>query len=116
MTRRTLILAAAVLIAGSIARANEPPPAPTPTHHPVVVEWAPGCCPDGCAVKRRPLVEWLTYRPLNRAALCGCCKEPAPVRWPLYTWFLDYCGHGCGGCGYGPIYAAPVAPYYHAPR
>lgn len=70
-------------------------PAPRPP-----VPAAAGCCNGGCPGCCERLIEWLTYRPLNRCGPCGCflcptcCCTP-----PLYTYFLTDCA-GTSHCGH----------------
>jgi len=46
---------------------------------------------------------WLTYRPLSKPGLAGCCQKCGDCHIPpLYTYFLDKChAAGCETCG-GP--------------
>jgi hypothetical protein len=55
---------------------------------------------------------WLTYRPLSKPGLAGCCQKCGGCHVPpLYTYFLDHChaagcetggGPGCQTCAHHP--------------
>src|SRR5262249_26791522 len=85
---------------------TKPPMQPSPG-----VVWTASCnryC--GCGRVRiqqctQKLWIWLTYRPLSRLGLAGCCQKCCDCHVPpLYTYFLDHC-HAAGcSCGTG---AAP---------
>lgn len=64
----------------------------------------PACAYDAlkqCLAGRAfPLCAWLTYRPLVRPNCACCCCKCGNCHTPrLYTYFLDRCAGGGGGCG-----------------
>lgn len=82
---------------------------PAPAAHPApnsgIVCAAPADCRCGRgAACGRHFWEWLTYRPLSRPGLAGCCHKCGACHVPpLYLYFLDpyhACapGNGCATC------------------
>lgn len=61
-----------------------------------------GCGKDRLQECTAKLWNWLTYRPLSRPGLAGCCQKCSNCHVPpLYTYFLDHChaaGCSCGTC------------------
>jgi hypothetical protein len=111
MTRIGILLAAGVLVCGSVCQAQEMHPMPAPAPYVVTATPASCCGAGGCGCDtKRSFLEWLFYRPLTRPGLCGCCKQPAPGRPPLYTWFVDYCYVG-GGAAHPIRFPAAIQPY-----
>ncbi len=97
--------------------AHGPDAAPVAPLPPLVGPAGPGsCCGGNCCghkITCHALCEWLTYRPLSRPGLAGCCHTcSACCMPPLYTFFPCYGGPGVlrevrppcadqGGCANG---------------
>jgi hypothetical protein len=80
-----------------------PPPAPCAKKSGII--WAaPERCHCGHAMEHwHHICDWLTYRPLQRPGLAGCCRKCGACHVPpLYFYFLDpyhACAPGNGGAG-----------------
>jgi hypothetical protein len=115
-----LLTAGLLLLGGSALWAGEPVAipgtlnlAPAPTDSGCA---GPGCgnhcagpgCGSTCHCRHsRNLCDWLLYKPPSCHACCGVVSPCWP---PTYTWFLDMCQGGCGGCGHGGCGHACAAP------
>jgi hypothetical protein len=73
------------------------------------------CAANAHASHVQRLWQWLTYHPLQRPGLCGCCHRCVPYcNAPLYAFFPC----SAGGCGAGPCASSipetvPAVPGHH---
>jgi hypothetical protein len=106
MLKTCLVMTLATFVLGTTACRAEEVSSPTPAPGPVALDY-PYNGGGHDAGHHRSFWAWLTYQPLSRPGLCGCCHRCAPCcPPPLYTFFLcngyGNGGPGCAACAGGP--------------
>ena len=90
--------------------ATKPEGTPPQAAAPEETDEAP-CPENGRPGHVRRLWQWLTYRPLERPGICGCCHHCVPYcNAPLYAFFPCYGGYcGAAACACNSPVAVPAA-------